>query len=80
MLFLPAIEFPIKREKVRGGWSTQWIDYFLDYHLSEAEISEHRSNCLIQWVDRTPDKGGVSAPEFHEMRGRFWLRIPGLAE
>ena len=92
--FLVAMEMvgtPFSYKKFRGGFSVDYVGYWMDYSRFEIGISEKRSAWLISFIDKMETDGWlVLARRFQEFHGRLgfsaqvlpWLRpllAPGYA-
>ena len=73
--FLAALELvgtPFSYKKFRGGFTCDYVGYWLDYGRFEIGISERRTAWLVQFVDQLEaDKWLVMGRRFQEFHGRL---------
>ena len=92
--FIAAMEMagtPFSYRKFRGGFTSDYVGYWIDYGRFEIGISERRAAWLVEFVKRLEgDQWLVMARRFQEFHGRLgftaqvlpWLRpllAPGYA-
>ena len=71
LLAWEAFGTPIAWHKVKGGFQTDWVGYWLDYHKFELGISESRARWLAGWLMRATECGGSFVRELREALGRL---------
>ena len=73
--FLVAMEMagtPFSYKKFRGGFTVDYVGYWLDYGRFEIGISERRTTWLVDFVERLESEGWlIMARRFHEFHGRL---------
>jgi len=92
--FIAALEMtgtPFSYKKFRGGFTMDYVGYWLDYSRFEMGMSERRTAWLVEFIDRLEaDQWLVMARRYQEFHGRLgfaaqvlpWLRpllAPGYA-
>ena len=92
--FVAALEMtgtPFSYKKFRGGFTMDYVGYWLDYSRFEMGMSERRTAWLVEFIDRLEaDQWLVMARRYQEFPGRLgfaaqvlpWLRpllAPGYA-
>ena len=75
--FLVAMEMvgtPFSYRKFRGGFTVDYVGYWMDYGRFEIGISEKRTTWLVDFVERLESEGWlIMARRFHEFHGRIPL-------
>ena len=73
--FIVALEMvgtPFSYKKFRGGFTSDYVGYWLDYSTFEIGISERRTAWLVQFVDQLEsDKWLVMGRRYQEFHGRL---------
>lgn len=62
---------PFSWKKCKGGVSTDWLGYWLDYSRFELGISESRGRWLADWLARAVERGASLVRELREGLGRL---------
>lgn len=71
ILFLRALDVPLKWTKFRGGRRTEWIGYFFDLEDCVAGLSDGRSRWAASWCRKIAESRAVLGDEFREGLGRL---------
>ena len=71
VLLWEALGTPVAWKKVKGGFATDWLGYWVDYTRFELGISDSRAKWLTQWLERTLQVGSVLVRDLRETLGRI---------
>ena len=71
ILVWQAFGTPFAWHKVKGGFQTDWLGYWLDYNTFRLGISESRARWLAGWLARTIERGASRIRELREALGRL---------
>lgn len=71
VLFQVVVGVPFSWKKFRGGFSMDWVGFWIDYTRFEVGLSESRAMWLAKWIQSTLSEGSVLIRAFGEALGRF---------
>lgn len=71
LLALELFGTPFTWHKFGGGFSMEWVGYFLDYKTFSIGISESRARWLVKWLRDTLASGGTRGADMEEVLGRL---------
>ena len=59
ILVWEALGTPFAWDKAKGGLTTDWLGYWLDYQRFQIGISESRASWVIKWLGKLVKQGGT---------------------
>jgi len=71
LLLLTVLDIPFTWGKVRGGFQTDWIGYWVDVARFQIGISFRRQEWLVKWITGKLAQPAVLAREMREGLGRL---------
>ena len=70
---------PFSYKKFRGGFTSDYVGYWLDYGRFEIGVSERRTAWLVNFVDQLEaDNWLVMAMEVSGIPWAAWIHLPGF--
>ena len=71
---------PFSWKKTRGGLTTEWLGYWLDYARFEIGLTEKRAAWLVNWITESLNAQKVPIPSLQEGLGRLHVNDISLGE
>ena len=69
---------PLAWRKVKGGFETDYIGYWIDVRKQRVGLSEAQAQWIADWIARTTATGKVLMGEVHSVLGRMGFGLQAL--